>query len=286
MVLWLVLLGLALGSFSNAAIWRLHERQKQQGKEPRKAKKQVTRNLSIVTGRSMCSSCGHQLAAKDLMPVVSYLWLHGKCRYCGKSIEDTPLAELIMPVAFVVSYLLWPYSLSLAGLTLGWVLFVIWLVLLVGFVILALYDLKWMLLPDRVVFPLVGLAVVEVVVRATIFHEGWAALVKAMWGVVLTAGLFYVLHLISKGKWIGFGDVKLAVVLGLIVGGPLPGLLVVFFASLIGSLAAVPLLVQKKPVGSTRIPFGPFLLLATLIVVLVGEHITTWYLGLLAVQSL
>ena len=278
-IIWLVALGLVLGSFTNAAIWRLH--MQQSGKRQAKKLGLSDRDLSITTGRSVCTHCGHQLSAWDLIPVVSYVWLRGKCRYCRKPIEDTPLAELLLPALFVVSYIWWPYNLTTSAVTYGDILFGLWLAALVCFVILAIYDIRWFLLPDRVVFPLILLAVAATVVHATVFHGGFAVLATAAWGVILTAGLFYVLYGVSKGGWIGFGDVKLAIALGLFVGGPLSALLLIFIASLAGSLSAIPLLLRGKAAGNTRIPFGPFLLLATVIVMLFGTILSDWYTNLL-----
>ena len=278
-VVCLIILGLVLGSFSNAAIWRLH--MQQSGKRQAKRLGLSDRDLSIATGRSVCTRCGHQLSTLDLIPVISYLLLRGKCRYCHKPIEDTPLLELALPILFVVSYIWWPYDLTTPSLSFGQVLFGIWLLALVGFVVLAVYDTRWLLLPDRVVFPLIALAAASVIVQATVFHGGLASLATAAWGVLLTAGVFYILYVVSRGAWIGFGDVKLAIVLGLFVGGPVPALLLIFIASLAGSLAAIPLLLRGKSVRATRIPFGPFLLLATAIVMLFGTVLSDWYIGLL-----
>lgn len=280
-VVFLIGLGLIFGSFCNAAIWRLHEYQfpsKKKGKQSAKVE-----DLSIISGRSACFHCGHELGVWDLIPVLSYLWLRGRCRYCGRPIDDTPLAELLVPLLFVVSYIWWPYNLGIFGATMAWVLFIGWLLCSVGFVILAIYDLRWYLLPDRVVFPLIGLAAVMVLVQAFVFGGGWLSLLSAGWGVLLTAGLFYLLHIVSRGRWIGFGDVKLSVALGLLVGGPMNALLLIFIASLAGSLVAIPLVARGKAVSKTRVPFGPFLLFATVIVVLFGSFITTWYANLLLI---
>ncbi len=280
-VLLLIVLGLVAGSFVNAAVWRLRVQEDMRIKKGREYSPVVRKsNLSIVNGRSMCNHCGHQLSAWDLVPVVSYLSLGGKCRYCGKPIDDTPLAELILPVVFVASYIWWPYGWDTA---LGAVVFAVWLLCLVGFIVLALYDLRWQLLPDRVVFPLIGAAVAEVIIADIVYSQGWLGVEQALWGAAVVAGLFYVLHLVSRGAWIGFGDVKLAIALGLLAGGPLNAVLLIFLASLLGSLAAVPLIAQGKAAGKTRIPFGPFLLAATVIVVLAGAYITSWYAGLFAV---
>ncbi len=277
-VLWLVVTGLCLGSFVNALVWRLHEQEEsEQSEAERKKAKSANKKMSILTGRSMCPHCQHQLAAKDLVPVVSWLWLRGKCRYCHHKIDDTPAAELLVPALFVFSYIYWPMSFS------GWGLveFCFWLVFLVGFVALALYDLRWFILPDRIVYPLMVLAAVCVGMHVIFYDGGWQAVVAAGWGVVIASGIFYVLFQLSQGKWIGGGDVKLGVVLGLLLGGPLNSLLLLFFASTFGSLVSVPLLLSGRAKRDTLIPFGPFLLLAAFVIMLFGGSITAWINGLM-----
>lgn len=278
----LAVLGLVFGSFVNALVWRLHEREEPE--EKGNSRKERPRNLSMLTGRSMCTHCGHELAAADLVPVLSYLWLRGRCRYCRKPIEDTPLAELLTAVVFVVSYLWWPTSLEGDGFTVSKVLFVLWLAFVVGFVALAIYDIRWFLLPDRIVYPLIVLALIQVALRVFAFGGGWPVVAEAAWGVLFTAGLFFAIFEVSDGAWIGFGDVKLAIVLGLLVGGPIRALLLLFIASLLGSLVAIPLLVRGRATARTPLPFGPFLLAATVVVVLFGSHITAWYANFLPLR--
>src|ERR1700712_4728549 len=106
MIFLLVVLGLIFGSFVNAFVWRLHERESLLQKKRKPTKKQLS-ELSILHGRSMCVHCHHELAAKDLVPLFSWLWLRGKCRYCHKPIQDSPLIEAVLPVLFIVSYLAW-----------------------------------------------------------------------------------------------------------------------------------------------------------------------------------
>ncbi len=282
----LVLVGLVLGSFVNAVVWRLHEQNERARHKIRKGAKSTlasqNRDLSIVTGRSMCTHCGHQLEVLDLVPVFSYLWLRGKCRYCGRPIEDTPVAELVVPILLVMLYLWWPFG--FAGVwSIGNVLFYFWVALVVGFVILSIYDIRWFLLPDRVVFPVIALAAAYVATQALVFGGGWTTIVDAFWGVVAIAGTFWLLYTFSKGKWIGFGDVKLAIALGMLVGGPVASLLVIFVASLLGSLAALPLVIKGRARGTTPIPFGPFLMAATVVVMLFGPIIIDWYGRLLRV---
>ncbi|HEX7368051.1 MAG TPA: prepilin peptidase, partial [Candidatus Saccharimonadales bacterium] len=142
----LTVLGLIFGSFVNALVWRLHE---QEGKS-----KKSRQQYSILNGHSMCPNCHHELAAKDLVPVLSWLWLRGKCRYCRKPISwQYPAVELMTGLLFVGSYLWWPLSLQGVGLF----QFVVWLGFIVGFMALAVYDLRWFTLPNRIVYPLIAL---------------------------------------------------------------------------------------------------------------------------------
>ncbi|HSW99275.1 MAG TPA: prepilin peptidase [Candidatus Saccharimonadales bacterium] len=252
----LILLGLCFGSFANAFAWRLHEKR------------------NWVSERSECPHCHHILAPKDLVPVLSWLALRGKCRYCRKPIPDTPLPELATPALFVLSYIYWPQPLHGVGLF----QFGLWLVFLVAFVVLAVYDIRWYLLPDKVVFPLMALAGVWVAGTWVITGaHGWRAAFGSAVGAAIISGLFFVLHQASKGKWIGFGDVKLGVVLGALAGGALPACLVLFWASCIGVLVSLPLVVAGKAGRKTQLPFGPLLMAGTVIAVLFGQGIVDWY---------
>lgn len=264
----LLLTGLCLGSFVNALVWRVHEQSKKGKKQSLKPK-----DLSIVHGRSMCVHCHHTLAWYDLLPVVSWLSLSGKCRYCKKAISGQyPLVELLTAALFVVSYAYWPTEFDTAGV----LSFGFWLIFLVGFMALIIYDLRWMLLPNRIVFPMQALAGVYVLVLV-ITKQDTGVLLTAFWGVLCSAGLFYVLFQISNGKWIGGGDVKLAVVLGALVGGPVHAFLMLFIASLCGSLVGLPLILTGKSKRNSRIPFGPMLILATIIVYLFGTAMINLY---------
>jgi prepilin signal peptidase PulO-like enzyme (type II secretory pathway) len=269
-VLLLIVFGVCLGSFVNALVWRLHE----QGKLKKAKKKSGTSpDLSIVKGRSMCPHCHHALAAKDLIPVLSWLQLRGKCRYCHKPYDDTPLTELLVPLLFLLSYAYWPLTFN----TRGELLFVFWLVFLVGFVALIIYDIRWQLLPNRIVYPLLGLAIIEVLLMVGLFDGRLMTLRSDVLGAAIGGGIFYLLFQVSNGRWIGGGDVKLGAVLGLIVGGPWPALLLLFLASCLGSLTAVPLLLTGKAKRSTRLAFGPFLIVAAIIVYLFGASMIAWY---------
>ena len=274
-VVFLVVLGLILGSFLCASVWRLHEQTEiTEKKKKTKADLQYLKDLSISKGRSMCGNCKHELAAKDLVPLLSWLYLRGKCRYCNKPIGWLePSVELATALLFVFSYVLWPQTLTGQGLF----DFVVWLTLLVGFVSLAVYDLKWFLLPDKIVLPLTVLAVVRVLADVFVFGGGLKQLSLSFAGGLLIAGLFYGLFAVSNGRWIGGGDVKLAFMLGLLAGSPLMALLVIFMSSVFGTLAALPLLFRGKANRNTVVPYGPFLLFATVIVVLLGDRLVRAY---------
>ena len=266
-VFMLVLLGLCFGSFTNALVWRFHEQAKPKAKQPKKV------DLSIMHGRSVCPSCQHQLSALDLIPVISWLGLRGKCRYCRRAISaQYPLVELTTALLFVGSYIWWPYGFSNVGVF----QFVIWLIMLVGFMALLIYDLRWMLLPNRIVFPLIVLAILQVIVL-TVANSDATILLGAIWGVIFLAGLFYGLYAVSKGAWIGLGDVKLAIVLGLLVSGPLMAVLVLFLSSVIGIICSLPILAGGKKALTRKVPYGPFLIIATIIVYLFGASMITWY---------
>lgn len=269
-ILGLCVLGLAMGSFVNALVWRLHEQSK-----PKKKRVAGDRELSITAGRSMCPNCRHTLQWYDLLPVISWISLGGKCRYCHKPISwQYPLVELMTAGLFVLSYVYWPLNFEI-GQTL---LFAIWLILLTGFISLTIYDLRWMILPNRIVFPLQALTIFYLLIEIAVSPGlAWTIVQNALLAVVCSAGLFYVLFQMSKGEWIGGGDVKLAVILGLLLGTPLNAFAMLFLASLLGSCVAIPLIILKKYKRQTKLPFGPFLIMATVVIYLFGAALISWY---------
>ncbi len=284
-IILLVVIGLCLGSFVNALVWRVHEQatitdKLDEGKKLTKADRAQLKELSIGTGRSMCLHCGRELAAKDLVPVLSWLALRGKCRYCGARIPDTPISELLVPLLFVLSYLWWPYQLN-TGFAVA--AFITWLACLVCFVALTLYDARWFMLPNRIVFPLIGLALVQTVLLAVASPHALPVLRDAFEGLLIIGGLFYGIFIVSNEQWIGGGDVKLAVALGLLAGGAFEALELILFASIAGLVVSLPIMIAKKSAQGSKIPFGPYLLFAAFVVVLFGARITSWYLGLLAI---
>jgi len=253
------LLGVCLGSFANAAIWRLRVKK------------------DIVHDRSECTHCHHKLAAADLIPVVSWLMLRGKCRYCHKKIEDSPLVELGVAAYFILSYLLWPVVLETNYAIFD---FSLWLACGVGLAILFVYDLKWYLLPDLVVWPLVVIGGVDFIARAVNEHLSPAQFVAELGlSLLVVAGFYYALYVLSRQKWVGLGDVKLGIFIGLALGWQ-AALVSVFLANLIGCLVVVPGLVSGKLRRNSQVPFGPFLIVGFIVAGLYGQQLLGWYLNL------
>lgn len=257
LIVLLVILGLSLGSFINAMVWRIHE------------------HKDWIKGRSECVNCHHGLAPLDLVPLISWLLLRGKCRYCHKKISvQYPLVELVTPFLFVLFYLFWPLSFDNSA---HWALFVGWLLVLVGLIALAVYDLRWMILPNGLMIYLAFLAVVIVVIDLVASDFDWYGLLNVILGALVGGGLFYILFQVSKGRWIGGGDVKLGFALGLLAGSAQRSFLMIFLAALAGCLVSIPFLMFGKLTKKSIIPFGPFLIIGLLIVQLAGTVILNWY---------
>lgn len=260
-----LLLGLCFGSFVNALVWRLRKKR------------------NFVSERSECTHCHHVLAWYDLVPVLSWLMLRGKCRYCQKKIDDSPLTEVGVSVVFVLSYMCWPFGFSVSG----WALLGIWLFMVVLLAASFLYDLRWMLLPDKLIFPLIGLGVVW----AFVYYLGVEKLsfasagLEVILGLTSVAGLYGLLYILSKGAWVGFGDVKLGIFMGLTLGW-WRGILAVILANFIAFVVILPGLLSGKIKRTSRIPFGPFLIIATGISLLFGSGIISWYFQMIFASSM
>lgn len=249
------LLGAAMGSFVGALVWRLRT------------------GRDFIRDRSQCEHCHRKLAPYDLVPIFSWLWLRGRCRYCKKPIGITPLLlEVALAALFAVSYVFWPQGfddpLAVAS-------FAVWLAYLVLLAALFVYDTKWLLLPDKLVFVLIGLALIDAVFRVSLSGDNY--LQHIFLGVVPIAGLYGLLYFISKGKWVGFGDVKLGLFIGAVLGWQ-KALLVLILANVLGFLFVVPGLLAKKLNRTSKVPFGPFLIIAFVIAGLWGDALITWYL--------
>ncbi len=271
-------LGLLLGSFVNALVWRLHEQGAGYEDEPTGAKsadqRKLQQELSILKGRSMCPHCRHTLAGKDLVPVFSWLYLRGRCRYCHRPISwQYPFVELLTAMLFGLTYI---FAASYITTNLP-VLVLVYILLVLG-VALAVYDAKWFLLPNRLMYPFQIVAGLYAVSVAYVQQD-----VRVLASASLAALAFYIffrlIHDVSNGRWLGYGDVRLAIALGLLVGSFTNVLLLVFVASVLGTVVALPQVAQKRSKQRVYIPFGPFLLAAALLVMLWGQAVVDWYIA-------
>lgn len=283
----LIVFGLMLGSFGGATVWRLRARQlvedKAEGEEYDKDEYKKLLPLtksSVRTDRSRCLHCNHPLAWYDLLPLVSWLGLRGKCRYCHVKIGwFEPMMELGVALFFVLSYLLWPVPLD--G-TLATFSFILWLVAGVMLAILFAYDLKWFLLPDVIVYPLIAVGVIVAGVEVATSANITNALIDLAASVTILSGLYYILHKVSKGQWIGFGDVKLGLALGLLLADWQLAFIALFAANLIGCLIVIPGMLMGKLSRTSRVPFGPLLILGAVIAMLFGPTLVMAYFSSLS----
>ncbi len=229
-----------------------------------------------VKGRSECTYCHHGLSAVDLVPVVSWLAQGGKCRYCRKRLSPAYLLiELGLGLAFVGSYVFWPGALTDLSQQ---VLLALWLASLVLAAALFVYDLRWYLLPNKLVYPLIAFAGVHrAIVIATNDHRLGTDLIAVGLSVAVAAGFFFVLHELSKGKWIGDGDVTLGIAMGLFLPGPFEAWFAICVASVLGVLVAFPKLLRSKKNLKMRLPFGPLLLIGLYVSYFFAGSVLSWY---------
>jgi len=242
--------GIAIGSFLNVCIDRLPEKQ------------------SLLRPASHCPACQRRLALKDLIPVFSYLWLRGRCRYCRAPIPQRVLwVELGTGLMF--AFLWWRYGLTPE---LGIMSFYFCLL-----TVILVIDLERGLILNKVVYPAAAIALIIALITAAFTSDLWLA-VKVLIGGGLGLVIMFLVALVSKGG-IGWGDVKMAGLVGLITGFPLV-LVSLLLAMVSGGIVAVVLLLLKVKQRKQTIPFGPFLSLGTMLTLLWGASILNWYLQL------
>ena len=248
------LLGLAVGSFLNLCIDRLPG-----GK-------------SIVRPGSHCDSCNQSLKAVDLVPVFSYIWLKGRCRYCGARIPlRSPVVEFA--TAAIFAFLAWHYGLSLE---------LAFAVIYAGiFIVIFAIDLEQELILNIVVFPAMILAFAFSFFWGG-FEELWPRIgpgfvLSALLGGAVGFVLMLLPYLLTRGRGMGYGDVKLAAFIGLMSGFPL--VLVALLVGIIaGGLVAVFLLLSRMVKSrKAAIPYGPFLAVGAMVALIWGDKIFHWW---------
>lgn len=248
------ILGLLVGSFLNVVIWR------------------VPRGESVARPPSACPACGHAIRARDNVPVVSWLVLRGACRDCGQPISARyPAVELTTALAFA----------GVAWWTTGILPFVAYGYLAAITIALALIDVDVRRLPNAIVLPSYAVAVVLLTLSSW-ETSSWEAMTRALIGCGVLYCFYFALVFVHPAG-MGFGDVKLAGVLGLYLGWVGWGALVVgaFGAFLLGGVVSLALLGLRLATRKSAIPFGPWMLLGAWVGLLVGERVWRAYLGLL-----
>jgi leader peptidase (prepilin peptidase) / N-methyltransferase len=251
--LFLFILGLQIGSFINAFNYRLYAGE------------------SVWRGRSHCPECQHILGWKDLIPLWSFLVLRGRCRYCQKAISwHYPLVELgaglLLPVIFFFA------TTNIEAIFYS-------LIFLILFTI-ASFDLKYYLIPDSLLLISLGTSLLFLSWQS---YQIWGKLSGPIFISGLIAGItgFAFLGLVywlTRGRGIGFGDVKLIFVIGIIVGWP-NIVVAIFLSFFIGAIIGLALVGLGHKSIKTAIPFGPFLFLGGLMAVFWGAQIVSWYLS-------
>ncbi len=247
----LAVMGAGLGSFACCQAWRIRKKDK--------------------SPRSHCMNCRYQLQWFDNIPIISWLFLRGKCRRCHKKIGFMELlAEVALAVAFVLSYLLWPWREKLlAGDAFEVAKFIVFLVELVVFMILFVYDAKWKEMPTKILIAavVVGLVWTNIEFTRIILLEGfsWKMFMELAGALIILPGFYYFMYRASKEKWVGSGDAILCLPLAMMLGKFWLAMFCLFGSNMIGSLIMMPVVAAKKE-KHAMIPFGPFLIIGFLAV--------------------
>lgn len=272
--------GLIVGSFLNCVIYRLEK------------------NESFLKGRSYCPKCKHTLSWWDLIPIFSFLILKGKCRYCSKKISlQYPLVEIVTGLLFLLIFnFQFPPIVESFAFTTGQAIFNLvdlcfMLYVSCSLIVIFVYDLKHYIIPDKVIYPAITITFIYR------FFEFWSLnhwdlfrnlkleignlepLTLTILSAIGAASLFLLIVLVSRGKWMGVGDIKLAFFMGLFLGFP-KILVALFSAFFIGAIIGIGLIATGKKTLKSEVPFGPFLVTGTFLALFLGEQIVNWYSSL------
>lgn len=241
------LFGLAIGSFVSCLVYRINKENSLKG---------------FLKGRSYCQKCKKQLLWRDNVPLLSFLLLRGKCRWCQSPIGvHYPLVELLTGVLFVWIYL-WVKSWS--GNTLSFYISIsLYLYISASFVAIFLSDFQYRTIPDQITYPAIFVSLIYLIANGQ-----WLDAISGLGA----ASFFFLLVLLTRFRGMGLGDVKLAGLMGLFLGFP-KIIVALYLAFLTGATAGVILILLGKKKFKSQISFGPFLVLATFIAWFWGEKI-------------
>ncbi|MBI3384972.1 prepilin peptidase [Candidatus Gottesmanbacteria bacterium] len=252
-------IGVCIGSFFNVVIDRW------------------PKGKSIVKKRSHCEFCKRQLAPLDLIPIVSFLFLRGKCRYCHKKLSwQYPLVELATGFSLVLTFFLlrhisfWPFFSKTDSIF--YLLFTIYYLLTTCyFILIFIIDLKYEIIIDDIINSAIIITIIYY------FLIAFSFIIPALISGVIVALFFRFLIFISRGRGLGEGDVKLGFWLGLLLGFPkiIPGL---FMAFVLGAIIGLGLVFSGKKKFGQTVPLAPFLIIGTYISLFFGQQIIALYL--------
>ena len=244
-------LGAVMGSFLACQAWRLHYKDTGKGS---------------LGKRSVCLSCKKQLKWFDNIPIISWLMLRGRCRYCKNKIGLMEiLAEVLMGLAFFgLTWMLYPAGTAVLGYVILGLVFL--LVTVMGF--LAIYDGKWGELPSFALIIALVLAAVICGLKIWLIGFSWLMLGDLLGGVAILGGTYLILYLVSHGEWVGDGDWILGVIIGLVLGRTWLALIVLCLSNCLGLIVMYPAARKKK---QKKIYFGPFLVVAFVITLMFAE---------------
>lgn len=252
-LIFFALIGALIGSFVYASVLRIGRHEG------------VALTTKHTAARSHCDQCGHTLSVVDLIPICSFILYRGRCRYCHAPIQKGHLIAEVWLTFFGILIALTELSLERQI-----ILFIYCAILLFIF----FYDFYYFRILDRITVPAIVFAAVCGVV---VFGRSWQDLLL---GVVCAGGFFVLQYALSRGRWIGDGDIRLGILMGLMLGFQ-STLAALFLAYVVGAGFALVLLATKKAAMSSRLPFGTFLSVATMGALLYGDAIVNWYLHLI-----
>ena len=243
--------GLCIGSFLNVCIYRLPA------------------SKSIVHPRSICSNCGTLIAAYDNIPVLSYLWLKGRCRHCQIKISIRyPIVELLGGLLALGTFL--KFGLTLEAL--------IYYLFCAALLIVTFIDIDHRIIPNVITLPGIPICFAASFALPTITYK------EALLGILIGGGSLFLVawiySLITKKEGMGGGDIKLLAMMGAIVGWQ-GVLFTIFVASLVGTLAGLAVMLQSRKGMKLAVPFGPFLSIGSITYAFFGTPLIDWYFNLL-----
>lgn len=247
--------GLCIGSFINALTIRIN-------------------NGQSIWGRSQCPHCHKQISGQDNVPLLSFIFLRGHCRHCQIKISwQYPLVELISGILFALIFIKITGLINLEALSSHqwWQIIRDWFVV-ATMVAIFICDFKWYLIFDKITLPAIAITLA----LNLILSVGIKSLLLGM----LIGGIFFAAQFyLSRGRWIGGGDIRLGILIGAVFGWPTT-LLVLFLGYFVGSIVSLVLLAVKNKSWKAEVPLGVFLSVAAIFCLFFGERIMSWYLGL------